>query len=51
MAFLVMKQRYLPKMNENRCKTNVRGPERAVRGPENCLLSTKSGIRPRSGEN
>ena len=49
MAFLVMKQRYLPKMNENRCKTNVRGSDRAVRGPENFLLSTVSVIRPRSG--
>ena len=47
-AFLGMKQRYLPKMNENRCKTNVQGPERAVRGPKNGLLSTKSGIQPRS---
>ncbi|KAF5959015.1 hypothetical protein HYC85_000224 [Camellia sinensis] len=34
MAFLVIKQRYLPKMNENRCKTNVRGPKHAVRDPE-----------------
>ena len=44
-----MKQRHLPKMTENRCKTNVRGPKHAVRGPKNCLLSTESGVRPRSG--
>ncbi|GMP72708.1 hypothetical protein CsSME_00030639 [Camellia sinensis var. sinensis] len=49
MTFLVMKQRYLPKTNENRCKTNVRGPKHAVRGPGNCLLNTENGIRPRSG--
>ena len=48
-TFLVIKQRYLPKMNENRCKTNVRGPKHAVRGPGNCPLNTESGVRPRSG--
>ncbi|GMP37906.1 hypothetical protein CsSME_00009384 [Camellia sinensis var. sinensis] len=48
-TFPVIKQRYLPKMNENRCKTNVPGPKHAVRGPENGLLSTENGIRPRSG--
>ena len=48
MTFLVMKQRSLPKMNENRCKMKVRGPKRAVRGPENRLLGTGSGVRPRS---
>ena len=46
---LVINQRYLPKMNENRCKTNARGPKHAVRDPENELLSTESGIQPRSG--
>ncbi|GMP50728.1 hypothetical protein CsSME_00017228 [Camellia sinensis var. sinensis] len=51
MTFLVMKQRYLPKMNKNRCKTNVRGPKHAVRDPENGLLSTENGVQPRSGEN
>ena len=48
-TFLVIKQRYLPKMNENRCKTNVRGPKHAVRGPKNYPLNTENGIRPRSG--
>ena len=48
-AFPVIKQRYLPKMNKNRCKTNVRGPKHAVRDPENESSSPESGIRARSG--
>ena len=47
-TFLVIKQRSLPKMKQNRCKMKVRGPKRVARGPENRLLGTGSGVRPRS---
>ena len=43
-TFPVIKQRYLPKMSENRCKTNVPEPKHAVRGPGNGLLSTENCI-------
>ena len=33
----MIKQRYLPKTGENRCKMKARGPNHAVWGPENWL--------------
>ena len=30
----MIKQRYLPKIGENRCEMNARGPNREVRGPK-----------------
>ena len=43
---MLFRSRFMPKMNQHRCKTRVRGAKRAAGCPENRLLSTKSGVRP-----
>ena len=43
-TFLTMKLGSMPKMNPHRCEMKVRGPKRAVWGPENRLLGTGSDV-------
>ena len=46
-TYQTMKIGSMPKMNQDGCKTRVRGPKCAAGCPENLLLSIESGVRPR----